>query len=44
MTEGRREASDLDLFQALKETRHLPSIQDQVGRLKEQFIVLKRQG
>jgi hypothetical protein len=43
MTEGRREASDMDLFQVLKESRHLSSIQDQVERLKERFIVLKRQ-
>src|SRR5262245_9681748 len=42
MTEGRREASDMDLFQVLKESRHLSSIQDQVGRLKDRFIVLKR--
>jgi hypothetical protein len=43
MTEGRREASDIDLFQVLKESRHLSSIQDQVERLKERFVVLKRQ-
>ena len=43
MTDGRREASDMDLFQVLKESRHLSSIQDQVGKIKEQFVVLKRQ-
>jgi hypothetical protein len=42
-TEGRREASDLDLFQVLKESRHLASIQEQVDRLQEHFVVLKRQ-
>jgi hypothetical protein len=41
-SEIRREASDLDLFQVLKESRHLPSVQDQVARLKERFLVLKR--
>ncbi len=41
-SEVRREASDLDLFQVLKESRHLPSVQDQVARLKERFLVLKR--
>jgi len=43
VAEGRREASDLDVFQVLKESRHLPSIQDQVERLKKQFVVMKRQ-
>jgi len=43
MTDGRREASDMDLFQVLKESRHLSSIQDQVSKMKEQFVVLKRQ-
>jgi len=43
MTEGRREASDLDLFQVLKESRHLSSIQDQVSKVKEHFVVLNRQ-
>ena len=43
MTEGRREASELDIFQVLKDSRHLASIQDQVSRVKERFVVLKRQ-
>jgi hypothetical protein len=43
VSEGRREASDIDVFQVLKESRHLPSIQDQVERLKQQFVLLKRQ-
>ena len=43
ITDGRREASDMDLFQVLKESRHLPSIQDQVSKMKEEFVVLKRQ-
>ena len=42
MTGGRREATDLDLFQVLKESRHLLSIQDQVDRVKENFVVLKK--
>ncbi|MCS6926095.1 MAG: hypothetical protein NZ578_09360 [Candidatus Binatia bacterium] len=41
--EGRREATDLELFQVLQESRHLSSVQDQVARLKERFVVLKRQ-
>jgi len=43
VSEGRREASDIDVFQVLKESRHLSSIQDQVERLKRQFVLLKRQ-
>ncbi|MBI3244978.1 MAG: hypothetical protein HYZ50_00550 [Deltaproteobacteria bacterium] len=43
VAEGRREASDLDVFQVLKDSRHLASIQDQVGRMKDHFVVLKRQ-
>src|SRR5436189_5635022 len=43
MTEGRREASDLDLFQVLKESRHLSSIQHQVDLLKGHFVLLERQ-
>ncbi|MGE0824710.1 MAG: hypothetical protein AB7G75_07260 [Candidatus Binatia bacterium] len=42
-SEGRREASDLDVFHVLKESRHLSSIQDQVERVKEHFVVFKRQ-
>lgn len=41
--DGRREATDLELFQVLQESRHLSSVQDQVARLKERFVVLKRQ-
>jgi hypothetical protein len=43
IAEGRREASDMDVFQVLKESRHLSSIQDQVSKMKEHFVVLKRQ-
>jgi hypothetical protein len=42
MTEGRREASDMDVFQVLTESRHLLSIQDQVERIKKNFIVLQK--
>jgi hypothetical protein len=43
IAEGRREASDMDIFQILKESRHLSSIQDQVSKVKDHFVVLKRQ-
>ncbi len=43
IAEGRREASDMDIFQVLKESRHLSSIQDQVSKMKDHFVVLKRQ-
>ena len=43
IAEGRREASDMDVFQVLKESRHLSSIQDQVSKMKDHFVVLKRQ-
>lgn len=42
ITEGRREATDLDLFRVLQESRHLLSIQDQVDRVKENFVVLQK--
>ncbi|HEY8516806.1 MAG TPA: hypothetical protein VIS07_14960 [Candidatus Binatia bacterium] len=38
----RSEASDLALFRFLSETRRLPSVQDQVKALREQFLVLER--
>jgi hypothetical protein len=42
-SEGCREASDMDIFHVLKESRHLSSIQDQVERVKNHFVVFKRQ-
>ena len=39
---GQQEASDLDLFQVLNETRRLPSVQDQVDRLKAHFQISKK--
>ena len=40
--EGRREASDVEIFQVVSEAQRLPSMQDLVGRLREQFLILKR--
>ena len=36
------EASETDLFQVLKEARRLPSLQDQVQRLRAAFLILTR--
>ena len=38
---GQQEATDLDLFQALNETGRLPSVQDQIDRLKTHFRISK---
>ena len=36
------EASEVDIFQLLNEARRLPSLQDQVERLRTAFVILKR--
>jgi hypothetical protein len=36
------EASELEIFQLLSDARRLPSLQDQVERLRSTFVVLKR--
>ena len=36
------EASELEIFQLLNDARRLPSLQDQVERLRAAFVVLKR--
>ena len=38
---GQQEASDLELFQVLSETRRLPSVQAQIDRLKADFQISK---
>lgn len=40
--EERSEASDLELFQALSESRRLSSVQDQAKLLRERFLVIDR--
>lgn len=40
--ERRGEASETDLFQALNEAQRLPSVQDQVERLRKAFLIVKR--
>lgn len=40
--EARSEASDVDIFRVISEAQRLPSMQDLVGRLREQFLILKR--
>lgn len=40
--EPRREATDEDLFRTLLETRRLRSVQDQVGALKDLFVIYHR--
>ncbi len=41
-SERRGEASEMDLFQVLNEARRLPSVQDQVERLRSAFLILKK--
>ena len=36
------EASEMEVFQVFNDARHLPSIQDQVNRLRSTFLLLKR--
>jgi len=40
--EGRGEASDAEIFQVILEAQRLPSMQDLVTRLRDQFLILKR--
>ncbi len=40
--ERRGEASELDIFQVLNDARRLPSLQDQVQRLRNTFLILKK--
>lgn len=37
-----REASAVELFHALREAQRLPSTQDLVARLRDDFLILKR--
>jgi hypothetical protein len=39
--EGRCEASDAEIFQVILESQRLPSMQDLVRRLRDQFLILK---
>lgn len=36
------EASELEVFQLLNDSRRLPSVQEQVQRLRTAFLILKR--
>jgi hypothetical protein len=40
--EQRGEASEMDVFQVLNDARRLPSLQDQVQRLRDAFFMTKR--
>ncbi|MFI5397104.1 MAG: hypothetical protein ACHQ9S_16325 [Candidatus Binatia bacterium] len=42
MTERGGEASELEVFQLLNDSRRLPSLQEQVERLRTAFLMLKR--
>jgi len=42
ITEGGREATDAELFHALSEAERSPSVQDQVAKLRCQFLIFKR--
>jgi hypothetical protein len=40
--DARGEVSELEVFQALSDAQRLPSIQDQVTRLRQTFLILKK--
>jgi len=40
--ERRGEASEVDVFQVLNDARRLSSLQDQVERLRDAFLIVKR--
>jgi hypothetical protein len=40
--ERRGEASEVEIFQVLNDARHLPSLQDQVERLRSAFLIVKK--
>lgn len=40
--ERRGEASETDLFQVLSDAQRLPSVQDQVQRLRKAFLIARR--
>ncbi|HXQ23775.1 MAG TPA: hypothetical protein VN812_19000 [Candidatus Acidoferrales bacterium] len=40
--ERRGEASEVEIFQVLNDARRLPSLQDQVERLRSAFLIVKR--
>lgn len=40
--ERRGEASEVEIFQVLREAHRLPSLQDQVDRLRGAFLISKR--
>jgi hypothetical protein len=42
ITECGREATEAELFHALSEAERLPSVQDQIAKLRGQFLILKR--
>lgn len=42
LEQPRGEASEMEVFRALSETRRLPSVQDQAERLRRTFVICKR--
>jgi hypothetical protein len=42
VTEQGHELTDADLFHALSDVQHLPSLQDQAARLRQQYRIFKR--
>lgn len=40
--ERRGEAGELEIFQVLNDAKRLPSVQDQVERLRSAFLIVKR--
>jgi len=42
VAENKREATEYDVFQVLRDCRQLPSIQDQMERLRNHFLILKK--
>ncbi|OQY67705.1 MAG: hypothetical protein B6D46_06650 [Polyangiaceae bacterium UTPRO1] len=42
LTETHREAPEGEIFQALMESRRLPSVQDQLTELRKRFLIMSR--
>lgn len=42
LTDARKEAPETEVFQVLMESRHLPSVQDQLTALQKRFSIVNR--
>jgi len=42
LADARKEAPETEVFQVLMESRHLPSVQDQLTALQKRFLIIDR--